>query len=269
MPTIGITVSRDEGGADALLPGRPLVFTNEEYVQAVLLAGRSPSGGVRPVLLPHLAEGAPAEAARSGLLDLIDGLLVTGEARALPANVRAQPQLPTLFEQAPQRYRSDAAWIKGALARGTPVLGICRGAQMIGEVTGGSICLRLPDGEVRHSQALPGDQPAHRIRVEPGTRLQDIVGSTELEVNSFHLQAVEQPGPGFVVSARAGDGAVEAIESTRHPFVLGVQFHPERMVRVEALQRIFLALLAAADEYARRSRRKRFERRGKGNWTST
>ncbi|HEY8488067.1 MAG TPA: gamma-glutamyl-gamma-aminobutyrate hydrolase family protein, partial [Thermaerobacter sp.] len=180
-------------------------------------------------------------------LDRIDGLVVPGNYPYLPAGLRA---LPALREQAPHRYDSDVAWLAGALARGMPILAICRGMQTLNELLGGTLTRRVhPPGSHLHREA--GGPRGHGLWVEPGSRLAACLGGrTRVRVNSYHVAAVRQPGRGLRVSGRAQDGVVEAVEGEGDAFVLGVQFHPELLWREEpALAGLFTGLVEAARAY--------------------
>lgn len=213
-PVIGITVTFDQGGAADLMPGRPL-----NYVSAHVPGSVEYFGGL-PVLVP-----AAGDQTLKDILQRLDGIVVTGGIRSLPPEAYASETLPGLEGQCPERYRYDRKLIEMALDMNIPLLGICRGHQMLNEVTGGSLCLKL--GEYQKHRGEDGNGARHNIEIEPGTLLQEISGGGKLMVNSFHAQAVERTGPGMVVSSRSPDGAVESIESTRHSFAVGVQFHPE------------------------------------------
>ena len=123
-----------------------------------------------------------------------------------------------------------------------PTLGICRGQQLLNVALGGSLIQHLDD----HRQ--PGDRTAltQPLTVAPGSRLAEIFGSTRIEVNTMHHQAVDQLGRGLSAVAWAEDGTIEGLESTQHPWLLMVQFHPEELVDFhEPSQRLFAAFVEA------------------------
>lgn len=243
-PVIGVTVSSDPGDEEGLVPGTAMYYLRQEYALAVEQAG-----GL-PVLLPVLADdNVPA------LLERLQGLVVTGGAR-LPGRMLQQPLLPDLRDINPRRYDSDRAWIRAAVRRGLPVLGICRGMQMINEVYGGTVYRSLAaeyPGALDHQQwPQAGEIPSHVIRTEEDTLLARLTGwpaGEEMPVNSFHRQAVRDLAPGFRVAARAPDGVIEAIEATEG-WILGLQFHPERMPDREPMRAIFRGLVEAARPHA-------------------
>lgn len=145
-----------------------------------------------------------------------------------------------------------------ALDADLPTLCICRGVQLINVAAGGTLWQDLSLATVdprTHFQEgrLESWEIAHDVTVDGGTRLAEIIGEGALGVNTYHHQAVASPAPGFRVVARAADGTVEALESERHRCVIGVQWHPERMVSHHPRhRRLFARLVAAAREESRR-----------------
>jgi putative glutamine amidotransferase len=133
-----------------------------------------------------------------------------------------------------------------------PVLGICRGIQLLNVAAGGSLYQHLPaqlPETRRHNYRLQDsawETPTHEVRVEPGSKLAAVVGEEELKTNSFHHQAVKDVAPGFRSTAWAPDGVIEAIEHDGKPFAVAVQWHPEGMFRSDTYaRRIFEAFVAA------------------------
>ena len=193
------------------------------------------AGGV-PVLLPPLPDGA-AEA-----LAGVDGLLVAGGADVEAERYGA---VPRDGDDAPRRDRDawELALLDEALRQGVPVLGICRGAQVLNVAAGGTLHQHLPDvvGSDVHRPA-PAQHGRVRVAVEPGSALADVVGPAA-DVPCYHHQAVDRLGRGLRATARAEDGTVEAVELPGDAFVLGVQWHPELDVHDD---RLFAALVQAA-----------------------
>lgn len=242
-PLIGITTSFERGLDVPLLPGRRLLFLTTEYVDALEQTGAS------LVILPLCRSGQVPP-----VMEHLSGLVVTGNERPVPRRVRGHLGRLSLHDLNPERYDSDAGWIRLALERGMPVLAVCRGMQTLNEVLGGNTVRlpKLPDGR-SHAQSLSHDQTWHQVEVEPTSLLGQALGLREVPVNSFHLQGVGECGPGVLVSARAPDGSVEAIEYPPHPFCLGLQFHPEKLLgRHPAMARIYAAFAAAAMLYQAR-----------------
>jgi putative glutamine amidotransferase len=139
-----------------------------------------------------------------------------------------------------------------ATALGMPVLGICRGAQVIGVAFGGKLHQDLVSCVGSAAHEAEGERGArHTVRLATGSRLQEVLGVEQVEVNSFHHQANSVLGAGLRAVAWAEDGVIEGVEGEAGGFLLGVQWHPERSMESEATRRLFTALVAAARAYAR------------------
>lgn len=143
----------------------------------------------------------------------------------------------------PPRDKFEFDLAQRLLAGTKPVLGICRGAQVINVAAGGTLIQDM-DTRLCHIQKAPRNYPFHDIFIEKGSRLEQIVKCSQMRVNSFHHQAVDKPGRGIRISARAVDGTIEAIESMRHGFLLGVQWHPECLTD-DHTSRLFKAFVDA------------------------
>lgn len=209
---------------------RPAALLPAVYVEGVIRAG-----GV-PVLLP------PAAGAAAAAVDGVHGLLLSGGADIEPARYGAEPHAKT------EGWRRERdAWeldlLSAALDRQVPVLGLCRGAQLLNVGFGGTLVQHVPDqvGHSRHRPA-PAVLGKETIAVTPGSRLADVLGR-EASVPCYHHQGIGQPGEGLVVVARSADGVVEAVERPGEPFVLGVQWHPEEDATDT---RVLMALVDAA-----------------------
>ena len=197
---------------------------NISYIEAVELAG-----GI-PLIIPRIDEGTDLEK----VVSHIDGLLVIGGEDIDPA-IYGEEAIPEMGEIVAWRDEYDIAVVSKAYQAGIPILGICRGIQVINVAFGGTLYQDLPaqfEGLTEvHSQKEPSSQGTHRIVVEKGTELAYILPEGELKVNSFHHQAVKDVAPGFIVAARSPEGVVEAIEYIDETHnIMGVQFHPEKMV---------------------------------------
>jgi putative glutamine amidotransferase len=214
---------------------------NGAYVSAVVTAG-----GVPLVLSPLI--GAPL-AARA--LDGVDGLVLTGGEDMDPTWYGAQPS-PLLSPPSRQRDQFELALFATARQRGLPVLGICRGIQLINVALGGTLYQDLPSerpGTVEHRPDGARDLRSHRVRLQADSRAANALGVTEVTVNSSHHQAIRDLAAGLVASGWTDDGLVEAVETTGSaPWLLAVQWHPEEMhadVRAPE-QGLFAALVRQA-----------------------
>ncbi|MDI3328858.1 MAG: gamma-glutamyl-gamma-aminobutyrate hydrolase family protein [Alicyclobacillaceae bacterium] len=238
-PWIGVTAGSQTGSAD--LEG---VWLAGDYTDAVVAAG-----GV-PVILPL---GAAVRLEPADWFARVDGLLLTGGVDLDPVFFGEEPRRG-LGEVCPERDRLETALVEEALMRDMPVLAICRGMQVMNAVAGGTLIQDLATewrGSLLHRQRAPRWYGTHGVDVTPGSKLAEILGEESIRVNSFHHQGIKEVAPGMRVAARSGDGLIEAIESARHRFAIGVQWHPENMWRKDAVQRrLFEAFVRAAAGFA-------------------
>ncbi len=233
-PRIGLTLDRDDASGRYELQRR--------YVDAVLAAG-----GL-PILLPH------ERAVAGAYLAILDGLVVTGGAFDVPPELYGEARRPECGPTRPERTAFEREILEAALSARMPVLGVCGGMQLLDVVRGGTLFQDLvADAGIRgHEQPPPKDVPAHEVAVSPGSALEALVGPGSLRVNSTHHQAVREPGAGVLVTARAPDGVVEAIELPDLPFALGVQWHPEAVVAHEPRHAaVYRGLVDAARDFRR------------------
>ena len=226
-----------------LLHGRHLI--NTSYVRAVIAAGGT------PLLIPSDGDDGLAAEYRP----LLHGLLVPGGEDVTPALYGEDPLRQVTFMNE-EKDRMELALIRGAVDRGMPVFGICRGIQLLNVCFGGTLYQDLPaqyPGVLGHAQdmAIRG-QLTHRVTLEPDSLLEKLLGGEPLSVNSYHHQAVRTPAPGFTVTARAADGVIEGVEDPERN-LYAVQWHPEDLVESHPRFRpLFRHLVEQAEQYAGR-----------------
>ncbi|MGZ9130471.1 MAG: gamma-glutamyl-gamma-aminobutyrate hydrolase family protein [Candidatus Binatia bacterium] len=237
-PLIGIT--SDLAGAEWGGTAEPLYFLAQRYVKAIVNAG-----AIALILPP-----APSSIALRRLLGRLDGLVLSGGNFDIHPSYYGEKPLAGLGTIKAERSNFELDLTAAALKQDLPLLGICGGAQAINVALGGSlyqdIGAQVADAK-EHQQSRKSVKRGHRISIQPRTLLRKIVGRSHAEVNTTHHQAVKTLGRGLIVNAVASDGVVEGIESTRHAFVIGVQWHPEVLApRQRHQRRIFVALVACA-----------------------
>jgi gamma-glutamyl-gamma-aminobutyrate hydrolase PuuD len=205
------------------------VVLHRSYADMVVAAG-----GV-PVLLPPLAAAADA-------VDRLDAVVLAGGADLDPSHYGAAPH-PRTGAPRPERDAAEIAVLRRALDLGIPVLGVCRGMQVLNVALGGTLTQHVPDavGHDGHNPS-PGVFGTVEVTLDPDSRVGRALGPT-MEVRCHHHQAVDRVADGLVVTGRAADGTVEAVERPGRAFVVGVQWHPEQQ---SADARVFAALVRAA-----------------------
>jgi putative glutamine amidotransferase len=220
---------------------------NASFLPAVYLEGVNRAGGT-VVLLPPQPDG---DQIAERVLDGLDGLVITGGRDVDPAGY-GQPRHPSTDEPVGNRDGWEFALVRAALRRGLPLLGICRGAQVLNVALGGTLHQHLPDvlGHSRHQQGNAVFSTSS-VQTVPGTRVAALIGDHS-DAQCYHHQAIDRLGDGLVISAHdTTDGVIEAVE--RDPalpgdaFVLAVQWHPEE--RLDDV-RLFSGLVDAARSYA-------------------
>jgi putative glutamine amidotransferase len=217
----------------------PGVLLPSTYVRSVVAAG-----GV-PVLLPPVPEAAVPEVA-AAVLARLDGLVLSGGPDIDPDRYGAAPLASTGAPRV-DRDAAELGLLDAATAAGVPVLGICRGLQLLNVARRGTLHQHLPDvvGTADHAPG-PGTYGRHAVAVDEGSLLARVLGRTSADVPSYHHQAVDDLGAGLTVTATAPDGTVEAVEDPSLPFCLAVQWHPEAGDDLS----LFRALVAAARDRA-------------------
>jgi putative glutamine amidotransferase len=201
------------------------------------------AGGQEGILAPQRME--PGEVA--GLLERFDGLLLIGGGDIDPKHYGEDP-LPECYGIDTEADMFEMQLVRAAIHRGTPVLAICRGFQVLNVAMGGSLDQHITGREGLVGHGIPGVRPdLHEVRLEAGTWAAKAMGEETVTVSSSHHQAVANIGEGLVVSGRAPDGIVEAMEHPDGSWVVAVQWHPERLAEEDpAHQGLFDALVEQA-----------------------
>lgn len=227
MPVIGLTggIERAVGVAEE----RVVFGVPDTYVEAIQRSH------ALPLILPTIDDAA-------GFINRIDALILTGGPDVDPSRYGVAEVHPKT--ETSQRDGPEMVILSEALRREMPVLGICRGMQVLGVMFGGRLHQHLPDALGHTGHHPEGAAGEHEVRIVRGSRLSGIFGETRV-VNSQHHQGVSHPGS-LRVSATTADGLIEGVESPGPEFVVGVQWHPERRVQDDPL---FAALAAAAAAY--------------------
>ncbi|MDP9192092.1 MAG: gamma-glutamyl-gamma-aminobutyrate hydrolase family protein [Acidobacteriota bacterium] len=234
-PIIGI-------GSDVLqVEGeRDRAFVYLTYVDSLRRAGAV------PVLIPPQPENA------AELVEGLDGILLAGGEDCDPELYGQERHEKVVDLMDTRRQSNDLTLAKIARDRGIPTLGICLGLQMMNVAGGGTLVQDIESGvetEIQHA-SMPEDRVRHDVIIEQGTKLASIVPAAELNVNSSHHQAVGTVAEGLRITAHAPDGIVEGLEDPKHPFYIGVQWHPEDMAGEGSASTLFGAFVDAARQYA-------------------
>jgi microsomal dipeptidase-like Zn-dependent dipeptidase/gamma-glutamyl-gamma-aminobutyrate hydrolase PuuD len=213
---IGLSVNHAEGKS----------CIADAYVNALIKAGAT------PVLIPLITDNAVLE----NIISHIDGLILSGGGD-IHSSLFGEELHPAVTDYNLDRDTYDLALIHSATERQMPVLGICRGHQAINVAFGGTLIqdipAQIPDSKIVHSQSEARETATHSVRINPESKLHQIIKQPCLPVNSFHHQAVKTVAPGFNAVAFSEDGLVEAIESAEGKTILGIQWHPETMAAAD------------------------------------
>ncbi len=247
-PIIGITPDYNGGDREDMGGKEPTYFLRARYVQAI-----EDAGGL-PVLFPLVTNVRQ----QKQLLAQVDGLLVTGSGSDLAPELYGERKEVPFRQMSPLRSNLELGISKLAYKSHLPTLGICGGMQSLTVALGGTL---IQDIAVQHSTAIDhlpswsATKKAHSITITPRSLLHRIVGKPKIQVNSSHHQSVKKTPTRLVASAVAPDGVIEAVEAPDHPFLLGVQWHPEFLYRHDPIQKkLFQALIKSAKSHARPSR---------------
>ncbi|MBI2368208.1 MAG: gamma-glutamyl-gamma-aminobutyrate hydrolase family protein [Deltaproteobacteria bacterium] len=248
LPLIGITADISEAPQRRFTAGNePTIFLPRRYSRAVEM-----SGGI-PLLLPFTA----SRALMRQYIGRLDGLVISGGAFDIHPSYYNEKPIKEIGAIKRDRTEFELEMTHLALKRDLPLLGICGGAQAINVVLGGTlyqdIAAQAPHAN-QHEQGAKKEIGGHIVNIARGTRLEQILRRRSLEVNTTHHQAVKEIGTGLVVNATAEDGLIEGIESLRHSFVLGVQWHPEVLAPRNVAQRRIFSFFIDSCRRAHRAR---------------
>jgi putative glutamine amidotransferase len=246
-PTIGIP-TQTLHAIDGIPPALPASWVmNQRYYHAA-----SAAGGV-PWMVPLLTDDPDTLRC---VYERLDGVMLAGGVDLDPQCFGEAPH-PALGNTDPDRDAVELRLVRWALADGKPVLGLCRGLQVINVAVGGSLhqdlaseCPRAIKHDYLPTAGYQRDHLAHPVQLEPGTRLASVLSSSQVLVNSMHHQGIKRLGVDLIASAHAPDGLIEAIETPGPAFVVGVQWHPEALEsRQPHPRRLFREFVAAAQRW--------------------
>ena len=213
--TILCSVSDNETASEYRLP--------HSYVDAI-----SKCGGI-PILLPYTLDREMI----GSYVDIADGFLFTGGNDVDPA-LYNEAVSPSCGEIERARDDFEIAIANAAFSTKKPIMGICRGIQLLNVALGGTLYQDIDsecDGCIQHRQSEPNDSPSHEVTIIEGTPLYTLIGEKKMTANSFHHQALKKLGYGLRAMAYASDKTVEAVYSTEYPYLYAYQWHPERLFR--------------------------------------
>jgi putative glutamine amidotransferase len=221
-------------------PKPPRFGINQSYVRALAAAGCA------PVLIPILDDDDRLRA----IYERLDGIVFPGGADIAPEEYGEAPIDNVNVIEAP-RDRTELTLARWAFADDLPTLGICRGQQLLNVALGGTLYQDLRyQGvtSVEHSEADGRARNAliHRVRLDPGSRLAQLIDETSVDVNSLHHQAVKAIAPALRVTGKSEDGVIESLESDERRFLIAVQWHPEEIDDLPWVQRLFAGFARAA-----------------------
>lgn len=217
-PIIGITLDLAQNSEKYSYSLFPWYALRKNYADCVVMAG-----GL-PIFLPYSND-------MGSILDIIDGLIIPGGNEDINPKFYGHELIYDKIKTNDERAEFELRLAKKAIERDLPLLGICGGLQIINVALGGTLIQHLPhkfNSDINHDQPHPTNIPTHKIIIEPDSILCSMINiDGDIIENSTHHQAIDELGKGLVVSARAPDGVIEAVESKQHKFLVAVQWHSE------------------------------------------
>lgn len=235
QPIIGITAGKDRSDT-----GIQKVCLIDKYSNAI-----SASGGI-PLVIPPDISSHTIET----IISRVDGIMITGGGDIETKRFNGQDH-PRVYGVDTDRDNLEIGLVHAAIAKGKPLLGICRGIQIINVALGGDLYTDIQDqktGPLKHDwfPDYPRNRLSHSVEIESGSLLNKILENSITDVNSLHHQAIRNLSNILSATAFAPDGIIEAVEIGDHPFFLGVQWHPEWLFDLETTQKLFKALIDTA-----------------------
>lgn len=231
---VGITMHVDSGQDYDLYPGHPLQYVERDTINIVKELG------FIPYLIPVYEDGSLPP------LDHLSAIIITGGGFLNLSE--SNSQLSTLYTTGKERYEAEKRIINYGLNKNLPIVGFCRGAQMINEVLGGSLANIPVEGIEHHQERLniPAEQTVHEITINKNSQFYSLTNQEQLSVNSFHRQHMNRLGKGLrSVATSTEDGIVEIFESEDQHFIFGFQFHPEKLWKNDPVWLTFFKEFAA------------------------
>lgn len=216
-PIIGIVLELMKNSANYSYSKKPWYALRANYSNMI-----EKSGGL-PIFLPYTEDILSQ-------IDMIDGLIIPGSYQDINPKFYSEKIKSDKVRTNDKRTLYELDLTKEALKRNIPTFGICNGLQIINVLLGGTLIQHIPDmykSNINHEQPHPKCRPTHNILIEEGTLLSELTTIRESKVNTTHHQAIDRLGDGLIISARASDGIIEAIESKDYKFLVGVQWHSE------------------------------------------
>ena len=244
-PLIGVTCNYDYRDTVGMTSGMGIVGQDWNFVAGDYVYILEKAGAI-PVLIP-VYKDCDEESIKE-FLNKLDGVIIPGGHDVGPEqyNTPTKGYCGTII---PQRDNHDIAVAKYFMNEiKKPILGICRGIQIMNVAAGGTLYQDLEiEGKFEHhfGDKYPRNYPWHDLKIEKGSILEEIYGKTEIRINSFHHQAVKDPGKDIEIIAKSADGVPEAIVQKNHPFSVAVQWHPEMMYDSEEQLKLLKAFVDA------------------------
>ncbi|MDX9850592.1 MAG: gamma-glutamyl-gamma-aminobutyrate hydrolase family protein [Anaerolineaceae bacterium] len=237
LPIIGITSGKEHSDT-----GLQKICLIDQYVHAIL-----ESGGLPFIIPPDISPQSV-----DAIMDHVDGILITGGGDIETKRFNGQDH-PRVYGVDTNRDNLEIAIVNAAVSNPKPILGICRGVQIMNVALGGDLFTDIEDQKkdaLKHDwfPGYPRDRISHAVEIRSGSLLNKIFDISSVEVNSLHHQAIRNLSTALTATAFAPDGLIEAVEIGSHPFFVGVQWHPEWLFSSETTQKLFKTFINATME---------------------